>query len=54
MNNFEQKAKDLVVVFGKDTAIKVVDVIITELQHNWNQDRIDFYLDVRSYIYKSY
>lgn len=52
MKDIIQKAEDLVLVFGKETALKVVDIIITELQLEWNQDRIDFYLEVRFLITK--
>ena len=42
-----KKAKELVNKYGKIIADNVCDDIITELQENWNQDRIDFYLDVK-------
>ena len=44
----EKKAKELIEQFGKANANKVCDFILTEIQLNWNQERIDFYLDVKS------
>jgi hypothetical protein len=46
----EQKAKELIGKYGAVIANHVVDEIITELQTDWNQDRIDFYLDVKNII----
>ena len=48
--NEEQKAKDLVLKYGLETSEKIVDEIITELQEDWNQERIDFYLDVKLFL----
>lgn len=42
----EQKAKELVLTYGKEVAKKVCGLLIDELQTDWNQERIDFYLDV--------
>jgi hypothetical protein len=44
----QKKAQELIEKFGKESANKVCDLIITELQIDWNQDRIDFYLDVKN------
>lgn len=44
----EKKAKYLLEKYGKETANKIVGEILTELQENWNQERIDFYLDIKS------
>lgn len=48
--NEQQKAKELIERFGKENAIKVVDLILDELNLNYNEKRIDFYLDVRNLI----
>lgn len=45
---FMKKTQKLIEKFGKENANKVCDLIITELQIYWNQDRIDFYLDVKN------
>jgi len=46
----ERKAKELIDNYGKLIANHIVDEIITELQIDWNQERIDFYLDVKNII----
>ena len=51
MNEYE-KAKQLVLLHGVDIANKVVDGILDEIQIKWNQERIDYYLDVRREINK--
>jgi len=43
----KNKAIELVNKYGKIFASNVCDDIITELKENWNQERIDFYLDVK-------
>ena len=43
----DKKATELINKYGKLTASNVCDDIITELQEYWNQERIDFYLDVK-------
>jgi hypothetical protein len=48
--DYIKKAEDLILKYGLETSHKVVDEIITELQEEWNQDRIDFYLDVKLYL----
>lgn len=48
--NEQQKAKELIEKFGKSKAIEVVDSILDELNLNYNEKRIDFYLDVRNLI----
>lgn len=42
----KQRANELIMTYGKDVAKKVCGALITELQIDWNQERIDFYLDV--------
>jgi len=42
-----KKANELIQKYGKTQANNVCDDIITELQLNWNQERIDFYLDIK-------
>jgi len=46
----KQKAKELITNYGKAIANHIIDEIITELQIDWNQQRIDFYLDVKNII----
>ena len=48
--DYIKKAEDLILKYGLETSQKVVNEIITELQEEWNQDRIDFYLDVKLYL----
>ena len=44
-----QKAKQLVDNYGVVVAKEVIDGILTEIQEiGWKQDKIDYYLDVRS------
>jgi hypothetical protein len=44
-----QKAKQLVDKYGVVVAKEVIDGILTEIQEiGWNQDKVDYYLDVRS------
>jgi hypothetical protein len=44
-----QKAKQLVDKYGIVVAKEVIDGILTEIQEiGWNQDKVDYYLDVRS------
>jgi hypothetical protein len=44
-----QKAKQLVDKYGIVVAKEVIDGILTEIQEiGWKQDKIDYYLDVRS------
>jgi hypothetical protein len=44
-----QKAKQLVDKYGVVVAKEVIDGILTEIQEiGWKQDKIDYYLDVRS------
>jgi len=47
------KAEELINAHGKVVANKVVDGILTEIQENWNQSRIDFWLDVKNELQKS-
>lgn len=47
-----QKAKSLLSNNCKEVANKIVDNILNEIQSNWNQTRIDFYLDVKNEIQK--
>jgi hypothetical protein len=44
-----QKAKQLVDKYGVVVAKEVIDGLLTEVQElGWNQNKIDYYLDVRS------
>jgi len=49
----EKKAKEIIEKYGKIFANNVCEDIITELQLDWNQERIDFYLDVKNIINQS-
>lgn len=44
----EQKAKELLVKFGYKTANDVVDSIIDAIKEFKNEQRIDFWLDVKN------
>jgi hypothetical protein len=50
--NAKEKAKKLVEKHGKELAKRIVDGCMDELQIDWNQERIDYYLDVRFEIEK--
>jgi hypothetical protein len=44
-----QKAKQLVDKYGVVVAKEVIDGLLTEVKElGWNQNKIDYYLDVRS------
>lgn len=47
------KAKQLVDKNGTETADKIIDSLLTEIQSiGWDQKRIDYYLDVKNGIKK--
>ena len=48
-----KKAKELIKKHGYDIANPIVDQMLDELQKDWNQDKIDFWLDVKNDIKKS-
>jgi hypothetical protein len=48
----ELKAKQLVEKHGKELSKRIVDGVMDELQVDWNQEKIDYYLEVRFLIDK--
>lgn len=42
-----KKAIELINLHGFEVANKICDSMITEFQEDWNQEKIDFYLDVK-------
>ena len=48
-----KKAIELINLHGFGVANKICDSMITEFQEDWNQEKIDFYLDVKLEMDKS-
>lgn len=49
----QKKANELINKHGAEVAHEIADGMLTEIQDGWNQEKIDFWLDVKLVIDKS-
>jgi len=47
-----KKAKELFEKYGYETANSIADTMLDEFQTEWNQEKIDFWLDVKNELKK--